>query len=749
MQKLFFPIFLIVLLGFTTNLQAQNSRLKYADKLYQTQSYFYASEAYEDVLDRKVDSMIVADKIADCYDKIGNVPKAVEWYSYIASKGALKKEQHLRLAVLNRGIQDYEASNNLFREYTNKYGVDDQLTKLYSGRSIDELLKNSGQFELISQNRNTENSEIGANYLSADEIILASSKRRSKAVMRLHSWTGNYFYDIYKAPIDENGVFGKMKLLKADAKTKFHDGPASYCQKSGFVYFTRNNFVDGKKIADSNNVIHLKIFKARIEGKKFVDVEELSINSNDFSTAHPSVNTDGSRLYFSSNRPGGFGGMDLYYVELDGNGLPIGEVVNLGEKVNTIQNEVFPFFQSSENLLFFSSDGHFGLGGLDVFVAKLNKQGAVKGEIQNLGVPINSASDDFSFLTNEDQTKGYFSSNRSGGKGDDDIYGFKQNFIIKNSAIAKGKVIDLISKRPLPNTSMYLVDLNNQIVDSVKTNDLGDYEFDLAAIENNFSITASKEKYHPDTLGMLFDQDRGEYEANFELMPLLNYKIKGLTRDKSTSNPIDNVVVTITDVKLNQQFEKPLTDKDGKFSTSNLPYKYGDEVEYIVKLEHPNYNTKLVTVKDKLGLVEDLVVEEMLESGKIEFVPGETDLSIFINPIYFDFDKSNIRPDAAEELDKIVRIMKDYPRMVIELGSHTDSRGSDAYNRVLSDKRAKSSANYIISKGISKDRIYGKGYGESKLIYSDAEIANAPDEKAKEEMHQKNRRTEFIIVRMK
>src|SRR5690606_38894589 len=262
--------------------------------------------------------------------------------------------------------------------------------------------------------------------------------------------------------------------------------------------------------------------------------EELSINSNDFSTAHPSVNTDGSRLYFSSNRPGGFGGMDLYYVELDGNGLPIGEVVNLGEKVNTIQNEVFPFFQSSENLLFFSSDGHFGLGGLDVFVAKLNKQGAVKGEIQNLGVPINSASDDFSFLTNEDQTKGYFSSNRSGGKGDDDIYGFKQNFIIKNSAIAKGKVIDLISKRPLPNTSMYLVDLNNQIVDSVKTNDLGDYEFDLAAIENNFSITASKEKYHPDTLGMLFDQDRGEYEANFELMPLLNYKIKGLTRDKST-----------------------------------------------------------------------------------------------------------------------------------------------------------------------------------------------------------------------
>lgn len=716
--------------------------------MYETKSYYYASEAYEDVIARKVDSATVATKIADCYDKIGNTKKATDWYRFLNRKGLLTKEQHLRLALLERGLEDYNESDQLLASYEKKYG-EVGLSKDTKG-SLDALKKDKGQFVLKLQKVNTPSSDMAASFYGKNDVLLASSKRRSKATMTLHSWVGDYFYDIYKAPVSENGEIGKMKLVSANAKTKFNDGPAVYNEKSGYVYFTRNNFFNGKKGLDQDKIVRLKIYKAKVDGNKFIDATELSINDNNYSTAHPSISEDGKRLYFSSDRPGGFGGMDIYYVNLDNDGNPMGSPINLGDKVNTNQNELFPNYNSLEKILFFSSQGHFGLGGLDVFVAKMDKAGSVTG-IENVGSPINSPSDDFSFVNNDKQTKGFFTSNRNGGKGGDDIYGFDQKFPFRNSAVLKGNTKNLLTKEGLGDVKVYLADKNGKILDSTTANENGDFDLSLATINADFQLLGSKDGFIQGQQSVKYDNTKMEYNEEVALMPILDYFFSGVVKDKASKTPINDVKISITDITKDADFSKENTDNQGAFKTGLLPYKYNDKISYEFRFEKSGYVTKTVALSDILALEGEIKVNNVLSIDLTKIEVGKTDLNdvIDISPIYFDLNKSDIRPDAAKELDKIVKIMKENPGMVIELGAHTDSRGSAAYNVTLSDKRAKSSAKYIISQGISKDRISGKGYGAKKLKISDAQIAKAKTDEEKEALHQQNRRTEFIIVKMK
>jgi len=731
---------------------AQSGRLKYANKLFESMSYFYAAEAYEDCIARKTDSSAVASNIATSYDKIGNTQKAIEWYSFLNRTNSLSKEQHLRFGLLERQVGRYQESEMLMASYEQKYGIQDVSSEvLKSAQELEKLKQDNGNFELKHQSVNTENSEIGAVYYTQTEIFIASAKRRQMVSKRIHSWTGDYYYDLYRASIDENGEISKMKMLKSDIATKFHDGPAAFDSTSGYLYFTRNNFIDGKKGVDDQNVIHLKIYRAKVDGEKFKDEEELTtINSESFSTAHPSISKDGKRMYFCSDRPGGLGGMDIYSVELE-NGLPKGAPVNLGNKVNTSQHEAFPYFHSEENLLFFSSEGHSGLGGLDVFVSKLSKDGAAK-KTENLGAPINSSVDDFSFISNENQTQGYFSSNREGGKGSDDVYGFKQKAPIKNGATIKGNSKDLLVGTELEDAMIYLADKNGNIIDSVKTAKDGGFEFDLGELNDDFKLLGSKDGYISASKSVDFDPENYEYKEDLDLMPILNYHFAGLVTDKESGEPLENVKVSIVDSKDNQLFENQKTLISGDFKSSTIPYAYNDKITYNFKLEKEGYITKSVDVEEILALKEEININEKLKTIALDKIEvGKTDLAdvIDILPIYFDLNSSYIRADAAVELDKIVRVMKENPGMVIELGSHTDTRASEHYNMWLSDRRAKSSAAYIVSKGISKDRMKGKGYGESKLKVDDAQIEKAATTAEKEALHQLNRRTEFVITKMK
>lgn len=727
---------------------AQSGRLKYANKMYETMSYYYAAEAYEDCIARKTDSSTVANNIATSYDKIGNTQKAIEWYSFMNRNNTLTKDQYLRLGLLQREVGNYQGSENIMASYEQKFGSNAISSDvLQSSQSVEKMKQDNGNFELKLQGVNTVNSEIGTTYYSKDEVVVASAKRRKTLTKRIHSWTGDYYYDLYRAPINEEGEVGKLKIIKSDIQTKFHDGPASYDANSGYIYFTRNNYIDGKKGMDDQRVIRLKIYRAKLDGKKFKDEEELaSINSEAYSAAHPSISEDGKRMYFSSDRPGGFGGMDIYYVEL-ANGLPKGAPVNLGNKVNTSQHEAFPNFHSKDNLLFFSSEGHAGLGGLDVYVAKMNKSGEAK-SIENLGAPINSSMDDFSFVNNENQTQGYFSSNRDGGKGSDDVYGFKQKSPIKNGATIKGNSKDLLVGTDIEEAMIYLADNNGTIVDSVKTSKDGNFELDLGVVEDDFQLLGSKDGYVAGSKAINFDPNKAEYEEDLDLMPILNYHFAGLVTDKESGEPLSEVAISIVDNKTNQLFESKTTQANGNFTSSTIPYKYNEKADYNFKLEKEGYLGKTVTYSELLAMKEELNVNGKIELKMTKIEKGK-DVTEELNllPIYFDLNKSDIRPDAALELDKVVKFLQDNPGISLELGSHTDSRGSNSSNLSLSDRRAKSSAAYIVSKGISKDRMKGKGYGETKLKETDAKINAAKTVEEKEALHQLNRRTEFIITK--
>ena len=746
MKQLFI---LSILLGSATLSHAQKARLKYADKMFESQSYYFASEGYEDVLERRTDSLTVANRIAESYDKIGSTEKAVEWYRFIQRNNQLNKDQLLRLALLERELENYGTSETLLANYSNQYGAID-VTKTAKQNNVEKLQKLSDQFSLVNQDVNTSHSEIGATYVSKDQILLASSKRSEIVTFRQQGWTGDHFYDMYVAQIDENGAINsKLKRVKMKANAKFHDGPATYNPNTGYVYFTRNNFLNGKKGMDENRIMRLKIYRATLDGRKLKDVTELAINGDQFSTAHPSISKDGKRLYFSSDRPGGLGGMDIYYVNIDESGLPQGAVVNMGDKINTSQNEIFPNIHSDENLLFFSSEGHVGLGGLDIYAAKLNSKSEAK-SISNLGSPINSPSDDFSFVTNADQTRGYFSSNRKGGEGDDDIYGFVQKYKIRNSAVVEGEVTDLLTKAIIPGATVHLVDGSGNVLDSTKTAADGSYAFNLSGITNDFKVVAKNEDYANGEGDVAFSPEVEEYKQDVQLMPRLNYYFSGLVTDRQSKAALDGVKVTLFDQNEKDEVTHLTTSSDGKFKKP-LPYTYNEKVGYTFKFEKEGYVTKFLSVSEQLLLDEEIDVNDRLSLAMMKIEVGKTDLNdvVEIKPIYFDLNKADIRPDAAIELNKIVEVMKQNPQMEIELGSHTDSRGSDAANRSLSDRRAKSSADYIVSQGISRDRIKGKGYGESKLKVSDKEIANAATEEEKEILHQKNRRTEFIITKMR
>lgn len=739
------------LLALPTLVFSQEGRLKYADKMYDQKSYHYASEGYEDVLARKTDSATVAVRLADSYDKIGNVQKAADWYQYLKRNNTISKDQHLRLALLERQLENYSSSEELLASFSSKFGENDVADNVLKSQvSVSELAADKGWFEIKEQNVNSKFSEIGTHFIDENTVILASSKRRNWVVGHIDSWSGDYFYNMYKAKVDENGMIGKTKRMKSDAHTKFHDGPSTYCKKTGYVYFTRNDFTDGNRGGDLNGTTHLKIYRAKLDGNKLVDAQELSINNSEYSTAHPALSMDGERLYFSSNRAGGFGGMDLYYVNLDKNGLPVGEPVNLGSKVNTSEDEVFPFVNTTENILFFSSEGHFGLGGLDVFVAKLDKSGNAK-NIENLGSPINSPYDDFSFANNSSQQKGYFSSNRPNGAGSDDIYGFVQKVAIKNSATLKGNARDLLTDTALEGTSVSIIDSKGNRIETVQTQADGYYEFSISEMDGDFELVAEKDNYVTAKQTVKYDEAKEEYNQDADLMPILNYHFEGIVQDMDSKAALSGVSITMIDAKTKNEFEKSTTNAEGTFASSTLPYGYKETAGYTFRFEKKGYVSTTAKVSKVLDREEVIYISDQLAIDMKKITVGKTDLNevVDIAPIFFDFNKFDIREDAAKELDKVVAIMQDNPGMIIELGSHTDSRGSAAYNRTLSDKRAKASANYIISKGIDKSRISGKGYGLSRLKYSNAEINKVKTEEEKEALHEKNRRTEFIIVRMK
>lgn len=556
------------------------------------------------------------------------------------------------------------------------------------------------------------------------------------------------FSDLYFAKEDAEGRFFSPDMVSGDINGKYHDGAPTFTPDGKTMIFSRNNR-DGQSKA---GLVDLKIYSAQLNRGRWEEAKELSFNSDDFSNCHPTLSADGNLLFFSSNRPGGYGGMDIYVVKKAGENW--GSPINLGPNVNSAEDEIFPFLTAS-NILYFSSNGWKGMGGLDVYSVQM--EGMEASYLLPLPAPINSAYDDFAYTSDKRERKGYLTSNRPGGKGQDDIY--RWNFNGVRPQLANVCVVDKATgirisdanlkirlsqeaawsaaENETPTEQEYVVLYTEKFIDKAPAFKSCEVKAPVLPGEN-YLVEVTKNGYLP--LRKLVSSTEmlatPEYLIPIEASSTTNFT--GLVRDMVTDKALPGTTVSVLD-KCADIITEYRTDGNGSFS-----FRMDCKCEYEVVAQKSGFSEQTANWKSgEINCAEGASTHIIRLNPVAESPKLEVGVVVQLDNVYYDYNKFDIRNDAAIDLDHVVELMKKYPTLEIELGSHTDARGSDTYNEWLSQQRADAAVKYIVSKGISKRRLTAKGYGETQLV-NDCENGVECDDAT----HEENRRTEIKITRL-
>ena len=597
---------------------------------------------------------------------------------------------------------------------------------------ITSIFAQQKEYEVHSTSVNSKYAELGVTYLNENTVLFASSKKNNddKTFKKDRRKNNRQLYlEIYKAIINDDGDLIQTNKFSNEENNKFFESDISFTPDGKIIYFTWNNFYNTLSRKDSAKWRTLQIMKANIDANyRLSNISHLPFNSEEYSVRSPEVSKDGKQLFFVSDMPNGYGKNDLYVVDIKNDTL-FSHPKNLGENINTNKDELYPFIDRN-NTLYFSSYGHKGKGRLDIFKSTFEQGEYTKAE--NLQNPINSSYDDFAFVINDLNDTGYFTSNRKGGNGDVDIYTFNKKKEKVCEQYITGFIRNIETKKLIDGAliSMYK---NSELLDTIVVANNAKYNFKLSCNEN-YKFIVEKENYEKNEFKFTSDNSAEELFQNLDLKPLLCIQqISGTILDKETSNPLQNVTLTfykndllIDTLNLNQQ--------------SNFNYNFECNSTYKIVASLINYEESFVELNTSKTYNENLN-QKLLLQPIVEFITVREQKMVKTNPIYFELNSSNLTSKAKIELQKVVESMKNHPNITIECGSHTDSRADNNYNLLLSEKRAKRTMDYIISKGISPNRISGKGYGETQLINK---CSNGS--RCTEVQHQMNRRTEFVIT---
>lgn len=578
---------------------------------------------------------------------------------------------------------------------------------------------NTAQYRAKNVSFNSENSDFGVFPYSESNFFFSSNRKNEDGtnVSQSRNWNNQPFLDIYVITRTGDTTYSKPVALPGNKESRFNEGPIFYDPVSSTFFITRNQLEKSRREESRYGVNRLKIYMENTDGSAFKSFGEFQHNSNAYSVGHAALSPDGKQIFFCSDMPGGLGGVDIYVSTRDGNLWSPPK--NLGNLVNTPGNEMFPFI-SAENKLYFSTNGHSTTSGLDIY--SVEKDGEGYKNLRNLGTPFNSDMDDFSFYIFPGNKTGFFSSNRPGGKGDDDIYFFELN----NPTI-KGRVFDDKGVR-MAWARVKIMD-DDLKVNEINADSSGSFVYD-AKWGYDYTIVANREGYSTSTKHVMTSRGaQTTFEIKFNLSKEA-YGIEGAVLNKDNNSPVSAAEISLVE-KASGKITTTISDDKGAYNFSVKP-----NLEYLLRVEKQKFVTASVPFFTKgmaAGMKKQNVLLEELVVGK----------SIKIDNVYYDQGKWDIRADAKPELDKMVTLMNENPSMEVELSSHTDARGSDASNMTLSDNRAKSVVSYIVSKGIKNTRLVAKGYGESKLLNNCSNGVKCSDVE-----HQVNRRTEFKILKI-
>ena len=627
-----FKIYITLLLLSSLSLTAQNKSTSTADKHFSRFDFNKAIESYQKLVEKGNADEYVYKRLAESNFNIFNTVDAEKWYAK-ALETSQDPETMINYVQMLKANGKYEKSNEWMTKFASMRPADVRAIAFKENPDyLPKILEKGKKFNVQNLEINSAVSDFGGT-LKNGKLYITSARNKAR---REYGWNEQPFLDLYEFTAEEDGTYQNESLLGSDINTKYHEGVVAFSPDGNTMYFSRESFYEKQFQKDSLSNTRfsvLNLFRATKSGSGWSNIQPLPFNSNNYNTDHPSVSTDGKTLYFTSDMPGGFGQGDIYKTTINSDGS-FGEAKNLGQKINTEGREMFPFI-SDNGTLYLSSDGHLGLGGLDVFYTK--EIDGKMSKIRNVGLPVNSNGDDFAFSIDEESGDGFISSNREGGKGSDDIYAIKK------------------------------------------------------------------------------------------LQPLCDVEITAAVTDNKTGMILVGAMATLYDAKGNKIASKP-TNAEG---IAEFIIECDTETELEVTMDEYESNRLTIKGTDEEELAVAIALDPIEEIVKAD--------RVVLDPIYFDFDKSNVTAKAAFELDKLVQVMNKYPEMVINAKSHTDSRGPNSYNERLSDRRAKTTVQYVISKGIDASRISGIGKGESEPAVNCG--ANCS-----EEDHQLNRRSEFIIV---
>lgn len=649
MKKYYISIVLFVFYAMQLSAQVSYNDSK-ADKEYDRFAYIDAIKTYERMYERGYKSSEMFLKLANAYYFSGDLENAAKYYKELfATETIVKPECYYRYAQSLKSIKEYKKADEMMAKFNKENGNDLRAKLAKSQKNYLEVIKrNSGRYEIENAGINSKYSDYGSSYFNGN-LVFSTARDTGTFVKRMDPWTGEGFTNLYEASIDADGMLANVRRAFKNLNTKFHEATPVFTKDGKTVYFTRNNYNNGKRGTDAKETTLLKIYKATLNGESWENITELPFNSDNYSVAHPALSYDEKILYFTSDMPGTIGQSDIYKVTVNTDGT-FGTPENLGKGINTEGKETFPFI-TEKNELYFASDGHPGLGGLDVFVSKAKQDGSFK-EVLNVGEPLNSPKDDFGLWFNPETKMGYVTSNRDGGMGGDDIYKVKEKTAIEYPCeqSLSGTVADVETHAMISGAKVSLFDSSYKLLKTVTTDAKGAFDFGQVDCEAKYYIKTEKEAYNTDEITATITAATGK------------------------------TVIPIA-------IEKTL---------------------------------KKVTVGDDIAK------------------------AFGIKIIYFDLNKSDIRPDAALELSKILDVMMQNTSIKIDIRSHTDSRNTAAYNLKLSERRAVSTKEWLIKNGVDVSRLTAKGYGESQLVNKCADGVECTEEE-----HQANRRSEFVIVSIK
>lgn len=711
-----------------------------ADKLYSSLAYFDAIEKYTEVVARDSSDNESLIRLADCYRLTNDIKNACLVYSIIVKKGIAEPIHKYYYAQALMQTGDYEHASEYMKEYT----ADDRGSNILKALSNFEIFfADSSCYLVKSAPFNSTMHDFSPVVFNNNQVVFVSSRDRAQWINFSHSWTGRPFYRLYITTKDKSGEYVPTKKFAKSTMREYNIGPTVFGDSGTTMMLTRNNVLNGKAVKAADGKVKLVLIETKYdaEKKKWNDGEAFAYNNTEYNCAHAALSSDGKFTFFSSDMPGSVGGMDIWYCIKSENGW--GNPVNLGRSINTNGNEVFPSVMN--NKLYFSSDGLEGMGGLDIYEISLDKNGLPEGKIINMGYPVNSHADDFGITFFNDWKSGYFSSNRNSMNENDDIFELTVLNSPQRGIILNGIVRDIRSKEILPGSIVFLKDAKGSNISQTTADANGAYSFQIEN-EKVYSISAQKDEYYDGLTKVLPvpANQRGEINILTELDKDPKAILVVIVKDEKTGEVIKGTNVKLSDTETGDTNSYTTNDK-GEISLPMPGAKIGDKIEYMGTFKSLNYFDKTAVITATIEKPGEVRITELLSKPEAGMDVGKI---VKINPIYFDINKFDIRSDAAIELDKIVNVMMEYPGMKIELGSYTDCRATASYNLILSDNRAKASASYIISKGIDKSRIYGKGYGESKPV-NQCECEGNKVVPCTEEEHQMNRRTEFIIIEMK